>query len=111
MGRGMDGRDAGKGRSHFRIKVRRALAEQVGRPLQAFAAGRNLRGCRGQAVIILAGEERLLEPAKAQTRRLRYAHHVPQPRNRVAEGVQPALGVLGWGCRGGKNHSRSTDRG
>jgi hypothetical protein len=57
----------------------------------------------------LPGKERLLQPAQAQPRRLRYAHHVPQPRHRVAEGVQPSLGILGRRGRGGKHHSRGPD--
>jgi hypothetical protein len=42
---------------------------------------------------------------------LRHAHHVPQARNRVAEGVQTALGILGGGGSGGKDHARSADGG
>jgi len=42
---------------------------------------------------------------------LRHAHHVPEARNRVAEGVQTALGVAGGRGCGGKDHARSADGG
>jgi hypothetical protein len=41
--------DAGEGRAHFRVEMRRAFAEQIRRPFQALAAGGNLRRARGQA--------------------------------------------------------------
>ena len=65
----------------------------------------------GQLVVVVAGEERVPEPAQAQACRLRYAHYVPQAGNRVAEGVQAALGIFGRAGRGGKDHARSADGG
>ena len=96
MRRRVNGGDAGKGRAHLGVKMRRALAQQVRRPFQALAARREPWPPPRSARRSRGWEKRsALSQLQAQTRRLRHAHHVPQSRNRVAEGVQAALGVLG----------------
>lgn len=98
---GMAGVDARKGCANVWVEVRRALAKQVGRPHEALAAGGNFFCLRVEGVVILAGEERFLEPAQAEAGALGNAHDVPEAGNGVAEGMQAALrvfGGLGSGC-------------
>src|SRR6202012_1745583 len=61
VGGGVCGADAGEGCADCRIEVRRALAEQVRSPFEAFTAGRDFGGCGGQRVVIGASKEGLLE--------------------------------------------------
>ena len=92
--------------------MRRALAEQIRRPLQALAAGGNLgRGLRSARRS--SGRQRRSPCSQRRLRpaRLGYAHHVPQARNRVAEGVQAALGIFGRRGGGGKDHAGGADGG
>ena len=52
----------------------------------------------------------IAEPLQAQSRSLRDAHDVPFPGNRVAEGVNATLGVVGGVIQVGENDSRRPDR-
>ena len=89
----------------------RALAEQVGRPFQSFAAGGNFGGAIAECVVVLAGEKGIAEPVKAETGGLGYAHHVPETGNGMTEGVEAAFGVFGGVGSGGEYHAGGADGG
>ena len=60
----MAGGEPDKRRPCLRIEVRRPLAQQVGRPKQPVAAGRNLGRQRRQRVVALARSDRVPQPAQ-----------------------------------------------
>src|SRR5580698_1037433 len=102
---------AGKGRAHFGVEMRRALAKKIRRPREAFAAGRDLRCGFTECVVVLACEKCVAQPAQTQAGGLRDAHHVPQAGHGMAKSVQAAFGVFGWlgGC--GEHHTRGANGG
>ena len=99
------------------VKMRRAFSHQVRGPQQAVGAGRDCCSLGGEtlvriAMVSCAGGSRakgVAKPAQGKTRRLGHSHDVPAAGNRMAESVQPALGIQGGPVSGREDDSRGSD--
>ena len=91
------------------VHVRRALAGEIGQKEQALRAGRRLRRQRGQTFVVLA-TERIAPPPEGPASRESDPHQVIAARHRMAESVEPALGVDPRRRAVGEHHSAGADR-
>ena len=92
------------------VKVRRALAHEIGQPEQALRAGGRLRGFGRERVVFHARRELVAEPLQAEAGALRDAHHVPAVAHGVAEGVHAAGGIVRHLFHVSEDHAGSAQR-
>jgi hypothetical protein len=104
-----------EGGARLRIKMGRAFAHQVRRPQCAAGTCGRLTRLLGKRCIRVATRfaraEAIAEPAQRKTRGLGNAHHVPDIRQSVAEGVQTCLWIEEWPARRGEDYARGSDGG
>ena len=102
----MTQREAGERGPRQRVRMRGALARQVGLEEEALRAGRPAFGLGDQPVVRLARREHVPKPAERPCRRQHHAHCVPGVRRRMAEDVRPTLRVGDRLGQGGEDDPR-----
>ena len=109
MGAGVRGGDADESCAGIGVEMRGALAEEVGGPHEAVAAGGSVGGLGEQLLVGAGGREGVAEVAEAEARAVGDAHDVPAAGGGVAEGVEAAEAVFGGRVGCGEDDAAGAD--